>query len=218
MANLSFGRYWEWMGTDLELSGNKLLIYSYLFGFCHESENGTCHPSQETIGKMFHLNRASVQRVLNSLKEDGLIGWECGRFEHKSNVYFVLPEPLWKIAEKYPDLTIVTPGIAQHSRQKENEDSSSMHSDDTAVVSEREKEKRPDLSIIPSREQITDYVKESYPGFENYIASIESLFKKKSNNPYWLNLGISWKNEIDGYLKANACSFNQGDQINGRTL
>ena len=62
----------DWMCQDLKLSGNELLIYALIYGFCQDNSS-YFFGSRNYIAKTFNISKPTVDKALKSLVEKNLI-------------------------------------------------------------------------------------------------------------------------------------------------
>ena len=61
-----------WMIQDLKLSGNSLLVFALIFGFC-QNDKGIFYGSQQYIADWLNCSKITVFRILEELLNKGLI-------------------------------------------------------------------------------------------------------------------------------------------------
>ena len=62
-----------WMITDLELTGNDLIVYAIIYGFSQDGDN-LFMGNRSYLAAWCRCSERSIQRNINNLMERGLIG------------------------------------------------------------------------------------------------------------------------------------------------
>ena len=62
----------EWASKNLKLSGNELMLFSYIYGFSQD-EGSCCYSSSKEISDLLCISRRSVFNILESLTNKNLI-------------------------------------------------------------------------------------------------------------------------------------------------
>lgn len=93
---------WSWMRTVLDLSGNELLIFAYLFTQTFDSVHRCCS-SLSDMEDWFGITRQTISRNIDSLEEKGLVSKSCsfGRDKPfiKHNSYSVCTKRIVELCE-----------------------------------------------------------------------------------------------------------------------
>ena len=61
-----------WMVTDLELTGNELITYAVIYGFCRDGQSWY-KLSQDFVAKWTGITTRGLRKILTNLKEKGLL-------------------------------------------------------------------------------------------------------------------------------------------------
>lgn len=61
-----------WMITDLKLTGNELITYAVIYGFCRDGQNWY-KLSQEHVARWSGITTRGLRKILTNLKEKGLL-------------------------------------------------------------------------------------------------------------------------------------------------
>lgn len=92
-----------WMPEKLNLGGTKLLVYGYIYAYSvNENSKGYYYGGQETMSRATGCSKRQLLRVLESLRDEGLIEIKKATLENglERNYYRVTAEPLVGIASK----------------------------------------------------------------------------------------------------------------------
>lgn len=68
----SFCNIQGWMITDLKLTGNELITYAVIYGFCRDGQNWY-KLSQEHVARWSGITTRGLRKILTNLKEKGLL-------------------------------------------------------------------------------------------------------------------------------------------------
>lgn len=115
----------NWMVTELQLSGNDLLIYALLFGFSRSKIGYYCGSSKH-IGNSCGCSEKTVQRTLDTLIKRNLINKE--KSESGKNTYNIFKINTEFVPKTVPKKVVYTTKISK------NQDTKTDKTEDTKTV------------------------------------------------------------------------------------
>lgn len=66
----------QWMITDLELSGVRLLVYAVVYNYCKDNDDGVFSVSVRSLAKYLGTHVNSVSKALEYIVEQGILSKE----------------------------------------------------------------------------------------------------------------------------------------------
>jgi len=75
-----------WMCNELNLKGNDLLVYAYIFSYSRDGQN-KCYSNLDTIAKTFNISKPTVIKSIKNLVDSGYIIKHIHKDITKTNSY-----------------------------------------------------------------------------------------------------------------------------------
>lgn len=209
-----------WMITDLKLTGNELITYAVIYGFCRDGQNWY-KLSQEHVARWSGITTRGLRKILTNLKEKGLLKMRNDGSGGCSEYMTIKPERLPDSAElssgevrnSVPEVRNSVPGVRNSVPEGEElssyPTSNNINNNINNINNNKENIKRKnEVFKKPTLEEITAYIQERKSPIdpETFYAYYESVgwIVGKKHMKNWKMAIITWEKKRETERKENS--------------